>query len=398
VPVFLLGTFFRLFGDHGRLGMTLANALFFAATLVMVYHLGRRILSPWLGLTSASLLAVLPTPHSLVKVYLGGSVLGALLVSICALLLLWFQERPSAQRGVVLGGVIGFTALTQAATIAFIPAAVILAAFSAGPLSWPSWRRAGVIVGAALLVISPWAARNYAAFGEVVPVRDGAGLIAYVGSRAMTETFEPGLVSDHTPSRPPWTAENLLDAVRRIEITQNRRDLEAYAQNTVRATAPDRYANFNEAQRDKALMAGALEFMLRYPLITLRLATAKVVRFLLYQRQLEWSHRLPVGFVGLLAVFGLAVSLGDRRVTALGLMALAYAGTYAVTYPFYYRYRYPIEPVLVTLAGVAVIWLVQLGRQLQARLFGTESDAPPTPRWAERMSPPPPGASRDRWR
>jgi hypothetical protein len=168
--------------------------------------------------------------------------------------------------------------------------------------------------------------------------------------------------------RPPWITENLLDAVRLIDIAQNRRDLEAYARNTTRATAPNEYANFNEAQRDKALMAGALDFMLRHhPLLTLQLMAAKAVRFL-YRPELGWRQRIPVGIVGLLAIFGLISSLKDRRVAPLGLMALAYAGVYVVSYPFYYRYRYPIEPVLVTLAGIAVIRLVQLGGPLRARL------------------------------
>jgi Dolichyl-phosphate-mannose-protein mannosyltransferase len=376
VPVLLLGTFFRLFGDYGRLAMTLANALFFGATLVLVYHLGRWIAGPWLGLISAALLALIPGIHSLIKVYIGGSMLAGLLVSVCALLLLWFQERPSVRRGLLLGGVIGFTVLTQAATIAFIPAAGIVALLSSGPLTWRGWGGAGVIVGAALLLLSPWAVRNYITFDEFVPVRNGAGYVAYVGNRALAETFKPSLVHDDAQFKPPWTAENLLDAVRLIGMIPNRRDLETYAQNTVGATAPDQYADFNEAQRDKALMAGALDFMFRHPLVTLQLATAKAI-FFFYQRELRWQHLIPVSIVGLLAILGLALSLKDRRAMALGLMALAYVGVYSITFPFYYRYRYPIEPVLAVLAGISAIWLAQLGCQLRERLFGAPgADAP----------------------
>jgi hypothetical protein len=45
-------------------------------------------------------------------------------------------------------------------------------------------------------------------------------------------------------------------------------------------------------------------------------------------------------------------------VAALGVTALAYGGVYVVTFALYYQYRYPIEPVLTTLGGRAVIWLV----------------------------------------
>ncbi len=105
VPIVLIGTFFWLFGDYGRLAMVVTNALCFAATLGVVYHLGRRILGPGLGLASAALLALVPLTHHRARIYFGGSVLqlsGAMLaglaVSICALLLLRLLERPSVRR------------------------------------------------------------------------------------------------------------------------------------------------------------------------------------------------------------------------------------------------------------------------------------------------------------
>jgi hypothetical protein len=304
-------------------------------------------------------------------------VLGGLLVSICALLLLWYLEQPSVRRGIALGGTIGVTALSQAATIAFVPAATILALLSGRQRASRTWPSAGAIVGAALLGISPWAVRNYVTFDEFVPVRDGGGVITYVGNRALAETFEPSLVDDRTPFKPPWAANGLLQAVQLIDVKQNRRDLEAYAQNTIRVAAPNDYTNANEAQRDKILMRAALEFMVQHSLTTLQLIAAKIARFL-YPRDLGWFHRIAPTLVGLLAVLGVAVSLSDRRVAALGLTALAYAGVYAITYPLYYRYRYPIEPVLAVLGGISVIWLVQLSGQLQARLpRAPEADAWP---------------------
>jgi hypothetical protein len=362
VPTFLLGTFFWLFGDYGRLAMTIANALFFAATLVVVYHLGRLIQGPWVGLTSAALLALIPTVHSLVKIYLGGSLLGGLLVSICALTLLWFLDCMSVRRGLLLGAVIGLAALTQAATIVFAPVAALLALLSAGPLIWRGWRMAAVVISAALLVISPWMLRNYATFGELVTVRNGAGFIAYVGNRALAETFEPSLVPDDAPFAPPWTARNILHAIQLIDDLENRRALDSYSRDTVRATAPDKYAEFNEAERDRVFMRHAVEFMLQHPLTTLQLAVLKPVRFL-YRRELDWRHLIPTSIVGLLAVVGAAMGLRDRRVRALGLMALAYVAVYTVTYPLFYRYRYPIEPVFTVLGGLAVASVVQLGRR-----------------------------------
>jgi hypothetical protein len=359
IPTLLLGTFFWLFGEYGRLAMTIANALFFAGTLVVVYLLGRAIQGTWLGFISAALLALVPTAHSLVKVYLGGCVLGGLLVSICALLLLRFLKCISVRRGLLLGAVLGLAALTQAATIVFVPVATILGLLRAGPLTWRAWGSAGAILGGALLVISPWAIRNYSTFGELVPVRNGAGLIAYFSNRAFAETFEPSLIPNDAPFTPPWTARNILHAVQLIDEKENRRAIEAYSQATVRASAPSKYAEFNEAERDKALMSQALAFMLRHPLVTLQLSAVKAVRFL-YQRELQWRHFMPTVVIGLLAVLGAAMGLKQPRVRAIGLMALGYVAVYAMTYPLYYRYRYPIEPLFAILGGVAAASVMQL--------------------------------------
>jgi 4-amino-4-deoxy-L-arabinose transferase-like glycosyltransferase len=341
VPVVLLGTFFWLFGDYGRLAMVITNALCFLATLGMVYYLARRSGGPGLGLASAAFLALVPITHHRARIDFGGSVLqlsgdmlAGLAVSICALLLLRLLERPSVRRATLLGGAIGFAALTSSSTIIFVPVAALLVLLTTGPLSWRGWRTTGVIVGAALLVISPWALRNYATFGELVPLRTGAGFVTYVGNRALAETLEPSLVAEHASVTPPWTARNLLDAVRRIDVFHDKRALELYSVQEVRANAPDEYAKLNEAQRDRVFMRATLLFMWQHPLMTLEFAAVKAARFL-YLLGRYWPNHVAAGVVALLPVLGAAVSLKDPRFRALALMALAYAAVYVVAYPFF---------------------------------------------------------------
>jgi hypothetical protein len=163
--------------------------------------------------------------------------------------------------------------------------------------------------------------------------------------------------------------------MRLIEDYDHHFDLIMYAQKTVRATAADQYGELNEAQRDKLLRREALDFMWQHPLTTLKLAAIKVVKFL-GPSPSAWLHLIPAVLTGLLAVIGVASSLKDSRVMALGLMALAYAGVYAVTFPFHYRYRYPIEPVLALLAGVGVIQLVGLGQRFRQRLIRASDSDP----------------------
>ncbi len=90
------------------------------------------------------------------------------------------------------------------------------------------------------------------------------------------------------------------------------------------------------------------------PLVTLQLAAVKAARFL-YLLGRYWPNHAAAVVVALLPVLRAAVSLKDPRFRALALMALAYAAVYVGAYPFFYRYRYPIEPVLAILGGVAIV-------------------------------------------
>lgn len=378
LPTVLLGGFLRWLGEQGRLAMVVANVLLFAATLAVVYQLGKRLGGPFLGLASASLLALIPAAHTVVKVYIGNAVLGGLLVSVCALLLLWCLEDGSARRGLALGAAIGITALTQAATIVFVPVAAAIVLLSTGPFTWRGWWCAAVVAGTALLVISPWTLRNQMTFGELVLVRNGGGHIAYVGNRGLAEALDPSLRPEDAPVALPWTADSFLHAVQLLDDLEARRALWRYSLATVRAMAPLGYAGFNEAERDRLFSRNAVDFIRQHPLTTAQLMVVKAARFV-FQTGDGWANLIATSVVALLAIGAAAGSLRDRRVAALALMAAAYASVYVLTYPHYYRYRYPIEPIIAVLGGIALVWLVQLGWRTWRRLAVPRREADAVP-------------------
>jgi hypothetical protein len=63
---------------------------------------------------------------------------------------------------------------------------------------------------------------------------------------------------------------------------------------------------------------------------------------------LGWGHRHAL--VALLAFAGAVLSLRNRRAWVLILLVLAYAAPFFVATPWFYRYRYPIEPLLLLFA------------------------------------------------
>jgi hypothetical protein len=111
----------------------------------------------------------------------------------------------------------------------------------------------------------------------------------------------------------------------------------------------ERYDELNEAQRDKWLLAEARNFVIANPFLTMRLAAAKVWEFL-------WVGRSSL--MAPLTIFGIVVSsvlaFKERRLLIPVAMALAYIAPFVIIIPFFYRYRYPIEPVIAVLVGVSL--------------------------------------------
>jgi hypothetical protein len=74
--------------------------------------------------------------------------------------------------------------------------------------------------------------------------------------------------------------------------------------------------------------------------------------------------------VTLLALLGVIISLRQPQARILGLLIIVFALPYALGMPFFYRYRYPIEPLLLLFAGYAVIAGVQYvaGKMIRLKL------------------------------
>jgi hypothetical protein len=55
----------------------------------------------------------------------------------------------------------------------------------------------------------------------------------------------------------------------------------------------------------------------------------------------------------------LGVSLPAKAVARALLLVLAYMAPFAILRPYFTRYRYPIEPVIAVLVGVAVAYIAE---------------------------------------
>lgn len=127
-----------------------------------------------------------------------------------------------------------------------------------------------------------------------------------------------------------------------------------YAYATVEMTAPAGYAGFNEAQRDKLYFQKAKTFVLTNPETFAELTLHRTIDFFLT----NWWYLglVPLtGVISLLGFGGVLVTFKDHRARTLALMMLAYAVPYLVTLPLFYRYRYPIEPLVALFSAVTLV-------------------------------------------
>ena len=159
---FLLAPLYFVFGRHWPV-VGIAQALIAVATALLVYELGRRVISARAGLVAA----VLATLHPYLvwhDVHVNREILDSLLAAAIVLVTVVLVERRSWRWGAVLGALLGLAILGNSRLV-LLPLVL---------LGYLAWRlraaRTLVLLGAAgaaalLLVLAPWVVRNKVSVG-----------------------------------------------------------------------------------------------------------------------------------------------------------------------------------------------------------------------------------------
>ena len=345
-----------LFGETSRLLMMLVSLASVAAAAVLVALTARRIAGPWAGITALLLFLVTARDHSI-------KLNASLMAGFCVALMLYYfvrhADRLTPRVAAVLGAMLALTVLTWSSAMILLPAMLLLIFFFAPGLG-AALRLSAVTALVAVLLVAPWTTRNYLTFGEVVPVRNGSGQIAFIGTLALAKTIAPDSVAIPVP--PPWTASSAFDATSRItrslgwQPQDERRALEAWQREVALTVGGADYQAMNEAQRDRWFLDQAKAFVLENPALMLRIGAANLLQFVLY-------GSLPV-VMAILGVFGVAMGLllaFRQRLLLIPLTLLAaYAAPFVIVPAYFFRYRYPIEPAITVLVAVAAMHVAQL--------------------------------------
>lgn len=355
-PVYtlMLASAFILFGEKGQLLVLLLQVIAYSLTIVLVVYLGRKIFNLETGLLAGSILAIWPTKRFIAEGVLAPSAFVGFLIVATACLLLLCLDKVSVRRGVVLGLTLGIASLTLVSTLLLIPISILLVLVATRPLSPVAWKTSAAILLAASVIILPWTVRNYLVFNEFVPVRTGSGLNLHQGNPILAATFTPGAYACTDSLGPIWKAENALDA---LLLSQNsgekQRAIYRRGYDCIEQKAPEGYSHFNEAQRDKVYMAEVLNFIISEPWT---FTTLGFSRFLTFFGSLGGRGG---ALVVLLALLGAIAARRNRQSLVLILVILAFSFPYIFAVQWFYRYRYPIEPMLLLLGSYPLVLVVK---------------------------------------
>jgi 4-amino-4-deoxy-L-arabinose transferase-like glycosyltransferase len=174
---YLLGGVYALSGDSRTAGR-LAGALLGALSVLLLYLIAKRIWGIRIGLAAALLAAVFPPLVMLSRELLSESLfipleLGALLC------VLNFRRSGGALRWAVTAGALcGLAALTRNTALALLLAVPLGMWTAQARLAARSLVAPLLVLAVAALVIAPWTARNAVEFGRFIPLTTSTGITA----------------------------------------------------------------------------------------------------------------------------------------------------------------------------------------------------------------------------
>src|SRR5262249_13931777 len=154
-------------------GPRLGQSVIGATTCVLIYRVGSGLISPSVGLVSGLMLALYP-PH----IYLAGVFYVDCLATFWLALSVYLASRTilHPRRGwlaLMTGASLGITALTRGIFLVYLPCV---------PIVWLCYRRLDwltrvrlccILLSATAVTILPWALRNGAVYGRLIPIGSG---------------------------------------------------------------------------------------------------------------------------------------------------------------------------------------------------------------------------------
>ena len=313
---------------HRYEAVRVAHCLVGAATIFLVFGIGRRCYGEGVGLTAAGLFAAYPISW-LYSVELLSEALGTFWLLGFVLACLAFADRPTWSRAALAGLLLGLSVLTRPNSVLLLPL-VGLWALRQFRKDWRALALSTLIPAVMAATMVPWVARNYRVFGEFIPFSTMGGSVLLQGNNRVVAT------------EPKYAGYSVWDT----EIPEYKAALEAPG---------------DEVGRDKVARVLAVRWLKDNPDKWGYLLRSKFIRSwtpllqphspLSYRlgMLLCWGPLLLLSAVALLPTLTRSLREGDPS-WLLHLAILHYAINSLIFFGNA-RYRYPIEPICMVLAA-----------------------------------------------
>lgn len=248
------------------------------------------------------------------------------------------QSRDGGMRQwLLLGVALGITVLLRQLFLLFVPFMLV----------WLWWVRRPKLtylllpIGVLLVMMLPWTARNYLAFGKFVPLNTNSGFAFYWGNH-------PRYGTQFIPILPSEEYFNMIP-----------RELKAQG--------------LNEAEMDSALLGEAIKFILAEPGRYVRLSLSRIPTYFTFwpsaesglvsnlSRLLSFALFLPAMIYGLILALLMPFRSWRERLaspfTLLYLFMFVYTAVHILTWTLI-RYRVPVDTVLIIFASFGIVDVV----------------------------------------
>jgi 4-amino-4-deoxy-L-arabinose transferase-like glycosyltransferase len=330
--------------DRDWLVVGIAHLAVAALTAVLVFEIGRRVVSLEVGVLGAAIATLHPflVWHDM---HLNREILDGLLVALVVLLALHVFERQHLGLATALGVATGLAILGNA-RLALLP--LLLAGFVAWPFR-PLGRSllvAGAVVASAALVVTPWMARNEASVGCFVLTTDTRAFWKANNENTRRILDDGGWIDDvpEHPNAPPWPelAADLTRAGTPTEVD------ECAQQRFYRELVLDFW---RDEPGEKARLSLQAVRMLWSPTFSVDSDDSGRGRIAELGRDVVEPVFMVV--VYLLAILGAFVV--PRRFLALVLLLVGYNTLVAMAFAGTVRYRAPFDFLLAILAAAALV-------------------------------------------
>lgn len=179
---FILAGIYKAFG-HTVFGAKMLNVFAGAATCLLIYALGARLLNRKAGLLGALIFALFPSAVQFTALVATESIFPVIMLLLILLAISFGrQQNVSPLKLLALGALAGLASLVRSEAPVLL--AMIFIAWIATRFSWRRFFGHGALMAVgAVAVIAPWTVRNALVMDAFIPISSGAGHTFLTGHR-----------------------------------------------------------------------------------------------------------------------------------------------------------------------------------------------------------------------